>query len=272
MNDTTHPAVDGRAWADYCESLKSAGEFILEHSTDDLDRVEGFRYLSRLARGGLQAFVENGSPPFSQILSIPHNLKIGCDNPDALYQNVAVDPAFTYRIHGRRGSVNYLSIGAYAGGYGAGAAPPGRDGVVEDTFPDPEGVVDLLVSVSEPESLAPGQRWLRMSPATTTIIIRNFYLDRATERPSELTLECLDPPMAYPEALTPEQLERGSGHGGPLRARRRSDVHQLDRRPVHTRAPTPSTCSPRMTVPTNGVIRTRCSATGTGVSKRARRS
>lgn len=43
-------AVNGKAWADFCDSLKEAGQIILDNSTDDIDRLEGFRYLTRLTR------------------------------------------------------------------------------------------------------------------------------------------------------------------------------------------------------------------------------
>ena len=208
-DDMPAGAIDGTAWAEFCDSLKDAGQLILDNSTDDLDRVEGFRYLTRLTRGGLQSFIENFDPVFAQILPIPHNLKIGCDNPDAYYQNVRIDPTYDYRIRGLRGTVNYLSIGAYSGGYGAGAATPGRQGHLEDNDPDPERVVDIVASVDEPVSLEPGQRWLRLSANTTTLIIRNFYLDRTTERPSELELTCRNPPSPHPGPYTGKQLSHG---------------------------------------------------------------
>lgn len=215
MTDTNpDPALSGESWAAFCDSLKAAGDKVIERSTDELDRLEGFRYLSRLARGGLQAFLENGDPPFADILPIAHNLKIGCDNPDALYTQVPIDPRYDYRIHGPRGTVNYLSVGAYSGGYASGAATPGMQGHIEDNDPDPNGHVDLVASVEEPTSLAPGQRWLRLAPVTTTLIIRNFSLDRANERPSELTLDCLNPPAPGPGPLTTKKLNHGLAMAG----------------------------------------------------------
>lgn len=206
--------VTGKAWADFCDALKSAGDKVLDNATDDLDRIEGYRYLSRLTRGGLQAFIENGDRTFAQILPIPFNLKIGCDNPDAYYQNVPVNPRHSYRIHGPRGTVNYLSIGAYSGGYAAGAATPGRQGTMEDNNPGPDGYVDLIASVNEPAELTPDQQWLPMSPETTTIIIRNFYLDRLTEQPSDLTIHCLDPSSPDPGPLTATKLATGLAMAG----------------------------------------------------------
>ena len=55
--------VSGKAWSDFCDALKTAGEMILERSESDLDRAEGFRFLSRLTRGGLASFVEGGRHP-----------------------------------------------------------------------------------------------------------------------------------------------------------------------------------------------------------------
>ena len=59
MRDEQHrdDVVTGRAWADFCDALKSAGDLITANSTDDLDRIEGFRYLSRLAQDKVCACV-----------------------------------------------------------------------------------------------------------------------------------------------------------------------------------------------------------------------
>ncbi|MEM9464001.1 MAG: DUF1214 domain-containing protein [Actinomycetota bacterium] len=216
MSDDRHrqDAVSGKAWSDFCDALKAAGDLVVEHSTDDLDRIEGFRYLSRLARGGLTAFIENGDRIRPHILPIPFNLKIGCDNPDADYRNVGIDPAHTYRITGTRGTVNFLSIGAYSGGYGTNSATPGAQGNITDNDPDPDRRLDIIASVEPPAALEPGQQWLEMSPATTVIIVRNFFLDRTTERSSELSIECVDPPTAHPEPFSADDLARGLAMSG----------------------------------------------------------
>jgi hypothetical protein len=200
-----HPAVTGEAWRQFCETLASAGDLIVQSSTDDLDRLEGFRYLSRLARGGLDSFVEGGDTAFPAIGPLPNMVKIGCDNPDALYQRVNVDPARTYRITGTRGTVNYLGIGAYSGGYGVGAARPGCQGYLEDNDPDRDRPIAVVVSVDRPD-LAAGERWLEMSPATTILIIRQFHLDREAERPADLAIECVDPPSPTPDPIDADRL------------------------------------------------------------------
>ncbi|MEM7287776.1 MAG: DUF1214 domain-containing protein [Actinomycetota bacterium] len=206
-------AVSGRAWDEFCDSLKSAGRIILENSTDDLDRVEGFRYLSRLTRGGLDSFLESGDPSYPRVNPLPNMLKIGCDNPDSYYQRVSVDPAHSYRITGPRGTVNYLSIGAYSGGYGAGAATPGNQGLIEDNHPDGTGSIDIVVSATQPD-LADDQQWLAMSNETTIIIVRQFFLDRDAEQIAQLHIECLDPPAPEPPQLSGPALADGLALSG----------------------------------------------------------
>lgn len=206
--------VDGRAWAAFCDTLKAAGDIVLQHSESEIDRVEGFRYLSRLARGGLESFVERGQTAWPVLSTIPYQLKIGCDNPDAHYQSVNVDPRHRYRLHGSRGTIAYLGIGAYSGGFGQNAGAPGRQGYLEDNDADPSRTIDIVASVERPTSLEDGQRWLELGPKTTMIAVRQFYLDRLTEQPAELQIDCLDPPSPAPPPLTPQQLGHALGMAG----------------------------------------------------------
>jgi len=200
--------LSGKAWADFCDSLKEAGQLIVDNSTDEIDRAEGFRYLSRLTRGGLDSFVEASNSSFPAVNPLPHMLKIGCDNPDAFYQRVEISPRHSYRITGSRGTVNYLSIGAYSGGYGVGAAQAANQSLITDNDPDLAGEIDVIVSIEKP-TLARGQRWLEMSELSTILIIRQFYMDRATERPADLSIECLDPDSPLPAPLSAAALTDG---------------------------------------------------------------
>ncbi len=56
--------MSGESWEDFCDALKGAGQTILAEGSPDnpLDRAEGYRYLSRLTRAALEAFLEYADP------------------------------------------------------------------------------------------------------------------------------------------------------------------------------------------------------------------
>ncbi|HEY7776280.1 MAG TPA: hypothetical protein VIC02_07035, partial [Kineobactrum sp.] len=58
--------LDGSAWADFCDALKEAGQLLdAEQAPQDVfNRTEGYRYLSRMLRAGLESFLESGDPLF----------------------------------------------------------------------------------------------------------------------------------------------------------------------------------------------------------------
>ena len=184
--------ADGRLWAGFCDALKSAGEQVLAADVpqDSLTRAEGYRYLTRLLRLGLEKHIEFGDPDFPQFYSLSHETaKIGNDNPDNYYLNCAVDSGRDYRIRGNRGSVSYLSIETKAGSFGAGGdmAPTGHVDV-DDLEVAANGDFELIVSVRE----QPGN-WLPMSRESDNILVRQTFRERAREERAALHIECLNP-------------------------------------------------------------------------------
>jgi hypothetical protein len=64
--------VTGEAWDEFCDTLKAAGAVVLSRSAprDPLSQAEGYRYLSRIARAGLENFVECSDPDAPILTSI----------------------------------------------------------------------------------------------------------------------------------------------------------------------------------------------------------
>ena len=182
----------GQLWRDFCAALADAGEQILGSTVpqDDLTSAEGLRYLTRLLRLSLEKNIEFADPNYPQFYSLSHETaKIGNDNPDNFYQNCAVDGRREYRIRGNRGSVSYLSIETKAGSFAGGGdmAPTGHV-ELEQLQVDENGDFELMVSARQ----YPGN-WLRMTPESDNLLVRQTFRDRASERRAELHIECLDP-------------------------------------------------------------------------------
>jgi hypothetical protein len=199
--------ASGAAWADFCDTLKRAGEVVLRERSprDPLDRAEGFRYLTRLTRVALESFIEYADPAAPVLRRPAHEtVKIGADNPDNYYQSAAISGAHEYRLWGTRGTIYYLGFGTYVGRYGGGGRM-GQSGYLEgrDLRLGPGGSFEIVLSC-EPR---PGN-WLRMEPDTSSLIVRQTFRDRATETIADLHIDRLGG-ETRPAPVTPELIDRG---------------------------------------------------------------
>jgi hypothetical protein len=210
--DALDRVMDGRAWAAFCDRLKAAGEVVLgaEAAPLPLDRAEGWRYLSRLTRLGLEMMVECADPDFPTLYSATTpTIKVGGDNPDNLYQNATISGARRYRIRGRRGTVTQLSFGSKANRLATtGLVESTGELDARDLRTEPDGRFEITVAATP----QPGN-WLPLAPDSTMLLIRQTFLDRAAETPADIVLECVDGP-ALPPPLAPERLDRGLAAAG----------------------------------------------------------
>lgn len=193
--------LDGRTWDDFCDSLKDARTALFRESSpaNAFDRAEGYRHLSRLLRVALERFVEHADPEHPRFYQMARaDAKLGADNPDCCYRNCALDGRREYRIRGQRGTSTYLGIGTYYGHYGE-RGPSGCSGYMDsaDLALDSDGRFEIVLS----EQPHPGN-WIPMESRTSSLIVREFFLDRAIEVPAELDVECLGV-TDRPRRLTP---------------------------------------------------------------------
>ena len=154
--------VTGQTWDEFCDTLKAAGNVALSSGAplDELNQVffffsfflsfpflsfpflsflfslsrlfplplipskaEAYRYLTRLARGGLEMFLECSDPKLPQLVSLVNGarvapVKCGNDNPDNYYQSAVLSSEYSYRVWGKKNTVHYLGFGLQAGQYG----------------------------------------------------------------------------------------------------------------------------------------------------------
>ena len=226
--------ASGQSWDEFCDTLKAAGANVLGHSTprDALSQAEGYRYLSRITRAGLENFVEcadTEAPRFNSIVDgfrvAP--IKLGSDNPDNLYQNAAIDGRRTYRIWGTRGTVNYLGFGTQAGAYGqpGGLRTFAYVEASELRF-EQDGSFEIFAGPEEAQAAAPKHaNWIKTDPSVPEgagmVIVRQTFEDRTTETPATVSIEVAGSETAVgatkvPPPFTCEKLDKGLQNAGLL--------------------------------------------------------
>lgn len=206
--------VSGEAWEEYCDTLKAAGASLKFPGTpqDPFNQAEGYRYLARLARAGLEGFLEDADARAPVLKRVVHEtVKLGADNPDNYYQNASISGAYEYRIRGNRGTVKYLAFGTQAGHYGQGGGMP-PTGFLEasELVIDENGDFEIAVSCEKREG-----NWLPMKPETGLLIVRQTFGDKSKETRAELRIERIDGPN-QPLPLTPAQVDEGLKSAGTL--------------------------------------------------------
>lgn len=202
MSGSDDAVRSGQAWSEFCRALERAGEVVLSGSAPDtaFDRAEGLRYLTRLTREMLYSCVDNADPDFPRLHELDL-VKIGADNPDNVYLSANIRGDREYRITGERATISYFSIGSKANRYAKDGTMASTGELTDtDLVPEPDGTVEIIASPTRR-----GRNWLPLAPDSTGLVVRQTYLDRATETPGRWHIERIDGP-GEPAELEPDFL------------------------------------------------------------------
>jgi hypothetical protein len=204
LSETDERILSGQIWDDFCDRLKAAGALVRSEGTpkDVMNQALGYRYLSRLLRGGLERAVDYADPQYPGFYRLADDTKkVLNDNPDNYYENCTVDSDFDYRIYGHRGTVKWFSIGVKGGaGDVGGMSSTGEIDSSQMTFND-DGTFEIFMSKEK----KPGN-WLPMTDASSNIVVRQTFGDRKKEERAQLSIECLNPSRPN-NNLDPAQFE-----------------------------------------------------------------
>ncbi len=199
--------VSGKAWEEFCDRLKAAGAILKYPGTpaDPFQQAEGIRYLTRLTRAGLEAFVEYSDPAFPVFRRMVHEtVKMGADNPDNHYFNAQVSGKYEYIITGKRNTIHYLGFFTQNGNYGTtgGLAPCGQLDHTDISY-EADGSFEIILSKTRK-----GKNWLKTEDTTSLVMVRQTFFDREHEVPAEVMIRNLDGRTA-PDPVTPAMIDEG---------------------------------------------------------------
>ena len=204
---TVQRIVSGTSWEEFCDQLKLAGASLMYPGTprDAFQQTEGLRYLTRLTRAGLEAFVEYSDPAFPLLRHMVHEtVKMGADNPDNVYLNAQVSGQYEYRVTGKRNTIDYIGFFTQNGNYGTtGRLAPCGKLENSELACEPDGSFEIILSKTPK-----GSNWLKIEDSTTLFMVRQTFLDRKKEIAAEVKIVNLDGRKA-PDPITPDRVDEG---------------------------------------------------------------
>jgi hypothetical protein len=174
----------------------------------ELDSVEGRRFLLRMLSASVDTFVEHADPDrprFAHAESPKRKMFADCPDADYMRAPLRLGDGRVYRIDGR----------IPAGTTYAGVLLYGRGGRVGERVADDdprlgrEGPFTLRIA-AHPAPDPDAGAWLQGAEDTTAVIVRQYFTDRTTQAPAELSIT-LEGPVGPPPPLVPLALSRALG-------------------------------------------------------------
>lgn len=192
-------------WREFCRELERAGACIERPETPphEIDRAEGYRYLSRLLRVGLDLTLEFANAARPEL--IPAQAKHfgdGGNTADCIYLHAVIEGGRRYRLIGTRGTAPLMEVGLYAGKIGLDRKSRRVDSLREDEIvADEHGRIEILIG---PDAHAINS--LRTERDASYVFIRQYAHDWASEVPASLRLELIDAEPAPKATLRIEDV------------------------------------------------------------------
>jgi len=208
-------APDFPAWESFTDQLHKLGSQVLANLPERLrnnaqvQQETGRLLLEAVAARTIQAISADGDHPvFLPALNV--TLNAGQPNADTTYRSTPITAGGVYRLRGEIGSLRIFNVGEFAipaGNSGARTAPIYHD--FKTLHVDGAGHFDVILSPARPDGYAGD--WWQLSPATTSLVIRQVAFDWASERDPRVSIERLDKPAQRPrpDAADLEKRLRG---------------------------------------------------------------
>jgi len=197
-----HAAPKARAaWQFFQQMLADVTKIVTEDAESERELLEGMRLIARVSSLCSQLTVEADPerPSFFDMCS--DNRMVGGPNPDGNYYVAMIRGDRRYRISGSRGTSAYLGLQILAG---TGLTPRRMANYVSDVdLTLDSGEFALVLSAEEPSELA-GAQWVKIPDDASSVVVREYIGDRASEELAALRIEALDP--RPPTALTDSGL------------------------------------------------------------------
>ena len=189
------------AWQFFQQMLGDVTNIVTEDAESERELLEGLRVIARVSSLCSQLSVEADPdrPAFFDMCS-PTRM-VGGPNPDGNYYLAMIRGDRRYRITGTRGTSAYLGFQILAG---TGLTPRRMANYVSDTDLTLSGDEFALVLASEEPADLAGAQWVKIPDDASSVVVREYIGDPASETLATMRIEALDPDPVTP--LTDAEL------------------------------------------------------------------
>lgn len=180
--------LDGAVVDRLCDRIHEAADLLADLPLVDgpTDRAEAYHYLLTMLAYAVDAGVLHADA-LQPMFSAPqrnHLLDWGAASPDGVYRKASLRDDRAYRISGRLGNAEYLTLDLRTGG-----APFAL--VRDDIEADDDGAFEVFLG-GDPRP----RNWWAMPPGTEGVLTREFFGDWGAAERSHLRIDCLDGELA----------------------------------------------------------------------------
>jgi hypothetical protein len=195
------PPKSRAAWQFFQQMLADITKIVTEDAESERELLEGLRVIARVSSLCSQLSVEADPDRPSFFDMCTPTRMIGGPNPDGNYYLAMIRGDRRYRITGTRGTSAYLGFQILAG---TGMTPRRMSNYVSDTDLPPGGSeFALVLSSDQPDDLG-GALWVQLPDDASSVVVREYIGDRASEQLATLHIEPLNPDPLTP--LTDAEL------------------------------------------------------------------
>jgi hypothetical protein len=197
------------AWRFVRRTLDDLTEMITSDARGERELLEGLRVLNRVAAlcSELSIDTEVDHPHFVDMCTTAR--LVGGPNPHGGYYLAMIDGDRAYRITGTRGTSTYTGLQVLAG---TGLNPRRMASYISDRdlLLDDQGRFNLVFAPTRPpDDQLGGAQWVKIPSDASSIVVREYIADEATETPVRLNISRLGPVTAPPvvaDDILAEQL------------------------------------------------------------------
>jgi len=170
------------AWAHLLDRLKAAEQLVVSApvNRNRIDYASGMRHLMVLLAVGVDEALRFDPDPVLSVgrTSTDDILTWGMECPDCIYLRATLRGGETYRLSGNRGTARYVGLQTMDG------IASTTNCLVDDLEVDADGNFEAILSADHHEG-----NWLKVEGAHPTLVVRHFFYDWDTEKPSSLQIE-----------------------------------------------------------------------------------